>query len=64
MQTNSGINYSNIFHENQGTSTDGITDPCANQGHLQGVEWEEIPQAQPKKEIKNREMFHRGKKKL
>lgn len=40
MQTTSGINYSNIVHENQGMSMDGITDPWAKQGHLQGVEWE------------------------
>lgn len=41
---------------------DGITDPCANQGHLQGVEWEKVLQAQPKEERKDREAFHREKK--
>lgn len=57
MQTNSGINY-NIVHENQSMSVDGI------KGHLQGVEWEEILQAQPKEEMKNREMFHRKKREV
>lgn len=40
MQETSGINYSNIVHENQGMCTDGIMGLCAKLGHLQqGVEW-------------------------
>lgn len=63
MQTTSGINYSNIVHENQGMCIDGIMGHCAKQGQpaiRSGMRNKKsYRHNQKKKRKKKREIFHR-----